>query len=32
VAPGKKPRVEYGVMADADLLQVANEYFGLAPK
>ena len=32
VAPGKKPRVEYGVMTDADLLQVANEYFSLAPK
>jgi hypothetical protein len=29
VAPGKKPHVEYGVMTDADLLQVANEYFGI---
>jgi hypothetical protein len=29
VAPGKKPRIEYGVMTDADLLQVANEYFGI---
>ncbi len=28
VAPGKKPRIEYGVMTDADLLQLANEYFG----
>jgi hypothetical protein len=28
VAPGRKPRIEYGVMTDADLLQVANEYFG----
>jgi hypothetical protein len=28
VAPGKKPRIEYGVMTDSDLLQVANEYFG----
>lgn len=28
VVPGKKPRIEYGVMTDADLLQVANEYFG----
>jgi len=28
VAPGKKPRIEYGVMTDVDLLQVANEYFG----
>jgi hypothetical protein len=27
VAPGKKPRIEYGVMTDADLLQVAREYF-----
>ena len=25
--PGKKPHIEYGVMTDADLLQVANEYF-----
>ena len=29
VAPGKKPRIEYGVMTDADLLQVANQYFGI---
>jgi hypothetical protein len=28
VAPGKKARIEYGVMTDADLLQAANEYFG----
>jgi hypothetical protein len=28
VVPGRKPRIEYGVMTDADLLQVANEYFG----
>ena len=27
LVPGKKPRIEYGVMTDADLLQVANEYF-----
>ena len=32
VVPGKKPRIEYGVMTDADLLQVANEYFGLRAK
>jgi hypothetical protein len=32
VAPGRKPRVEYGVMTDADLLQVADEYFGTAKK
>jgi hypothetical protein len=28
VALDKKPRIEYGVMTDSDLLQVANEYFG----
>jgi hypothetical protein len=28
VAPGKRPRVEYGVMTDGDLMQVALEYFG----
>jgi hypothetical protein len=28
VARGKKPRIEYGVMTDSDLLRVANEYFG----
>jgi len=28
VAPGKEPRVEYGVMTDTDLLGVAREYFG----
>jgi hypothetical protein len=27
VAPGKKPRVEYGVMTDHDLLELAHEYF-----
>jgi hypothetical protein len=27
VAPGKEPRIEYGVLTDADLLQVAKEYF-----
>ena len=32
VAPGKKPCVKYGVMADTDLLQVADKYFGLALK
>jgi hypothetical protein len=30
VAPGRKPRVQYGVMTDADLLQLADEYFGIA--
>ncbi len=29
VAPGKKPRVEYGVNTDEGLLQIAEEYFGL---
>lgn len=28
IVPGKKPRIEYGVMTDTDLLQFANEYFG----
>jgi hypothetical protein len=32
VEPGKKPRIEYGVMTDADLLKVANEYFGISAK
>lgn len=32
IVPGKKPRIEYGVMTNTDLLQVANEYFGTAAK
>ena len=32
VAPGKKPRIEYGVMTDSDLLGVAKEYFGISAK
>ena len=32
IAPGKKPRIEYGVMTDADLLKVAKEYFGPSGK
>jgi hypothetical protein len=32
VVPGKKPRVEYGVMTDVDLLHVANDYFGTQAK
>lgn len=32
VAPGKKPRVEYGVTTDDDLLQIADEYFGTKKK
>jgi hypothetical protein len=30
VAPEKKPRIEYGIAAPAQLLQVAREYFGIA--
>jgi hypothetical protein len=29
VAPDKEPHVEYGVMTDTDLLQVARDYFAL---
>jgi hypothetical protein len=29
IAPGKRPRVEYGVVTDTDLLQIAKEYFAL---
>jgi hypothetical protein len=29
VAPGKDPHIEYGVSTDADILQVANAYFGI---
>jgi hypothetical protein len=32
VAPGKKPRIEYGVMTDIDLVDIAKEYFGIAAK
>jgi hypothetical protein len=32
MVPGKKPRIEYGVMTDTDLLRVANEYFGTSAK
>jgi hypothetical protein len=28
IAPGKKPRIEYGVATDDDLRQTAAEYFG----
>lgn len=27
IAPGKKPRIEYGVMTDTDLLDLASKYF-----
>lgn len=29
VSPGKKPRIEYGVMTHLDLIETANEYFGI---
>jgi hypothetical protein len=32
ITPGKSPRIEYGVMTDADLLQAAKEYFGIAAR
>ncbi len=30
IAPGKKPRIEYGVMTDQDLLEIGWKYFGIA--
>lgn len=30
--PGKKPRIEYGVMNDKDIVRTATEYFGRAMK
>jgi hypothetical protein len=30
--PGREPHIEYGVLTDADLLQVAGEYFGFTIK
>jgi hypothetical protein len=32
VSPGKKPRVEYGLMNDSDLIRVASEYFEMTIK
>jgi hypothetical protein len=32
VAPGKKPRVEYGLMSPSDLVNIASEYFGMTIK
>jgi hypothetical protein len=32
VSPGKKPRVEYGVLTDTDLLEIAHKYFGIPSK
>jgi hypothetical protein len=29
IAPGKKPRVEFDVMTNEDLLDVAHDYFGI---
>jgi uncharacterized protein YggE len=29
IAPGKKPRIEYGVMTNVDLLDIAHEYFAM---
>ena len=29
IAPGKRPRIEYGVRTDDDLFNIANQYFGL---
>ncbi len=31
-APGRKPRIEYGVMSDQDIVRIAHEYFGNAMK
>lgn len=30
IAPHKEPHIEYGVMTDADLLDAARKYFGIA--
>ncbi|MFZ0523026.1 MAG: hypothetical protein WAL95_18500 [Candidatus Acidiferrales bacterium] len=32
VAPGKSPRIEYGVTTDDDILRIASEYFQIASK
>jgi hypothetical protein len=32
VAPGKKPRIEYGVNTDVDLVAIARQYFGQVGK
>ena len=32
VAPGKKPRIEYGVNTDDGLVDIAKEYFGKVGK
>ena len=32
IAPGKTPRIEYGVMTDLDLLSLADRYFGISAR
>ncbi len=32
ISPGRKPRVEYGLLSDADLVRVAGEYFQMTIK
>lgn len=32
ISPGSKPRVEYGLMNDSDLIRVASEYFNVRIK
>jgi hypothetical protein len=32
VAPDKEPRIEHGVLTDADLRQIASKYFGISVK
>lgn len=32
ITPGKKPRIEYGLMNDGDLVRVAGEYFEVKMK
>jgi hypothetical protein len=31
IAPGKEPRVEYGVRTDSELVAIARQYFGTKP-
>jgi hypothetical protein len=32
IVPGKRARIEYGVETDADILQLARQYFSMAVK
>jgi hypothetical protein len=32
IAPGREPRIEYGVMTDPDIVQIAREYFASPAK